>query len=76
MSRMFTRSSFNQPIGNWNTSNVQNMQYMFSGALSFNQTIGLWDTSEVENMDSMFNTAEKFDQDISYWCVTLIPEEH
>jgi surface protein len=43
-------SLFNQPIGNWDTSNVTNMSFMFENASSFNQPIGNWDTSNVTNM--------------------------
>ena len=32
-------SSFNQPINNWDTSNVTNMSSMFANASSFNQPI-------------------------------------
>ena len=35
---------FNQNIGAWNTSQVQDMWRMFYNAMSFNQNIGSWDT--------------------------------
>ena len=41
---------FNQDIGDWNTSNVNDMFQMFAGASSFNQDIGDWDTSNVFTM--------------------------
>jgi surface protein len=48
---MFYRAkNFNQPIGDWDTSNVKNMVYMFNGAESFNQPIGNWDVSKVTDM--------------------------
>ena len=43
--------SFNQPIGNWNVSNVTNMSFMFQSAKSFNQPIGKWDVSKVTGMN-------------------------
>ncbi len=43
MNRMFNgATSFNQPIGNWNISNVTDMFAMFYGASSFNQPLGDW----------------------------------
>ena len=33
---------FNQPIGNWNTSNVTDMRSMFWCASNFNGDIGEW----------------------------------
>ena len=45
---------FNRYIGNWNTSNVVNMEGMFKNALKFNQDIGNWDTANVVEMRSMF----------------------
>jgi hypothetical protein len=40
--------SFNQPIGDWNISNVKSMSEMFCYAKSFNQPIGTWDISKLE----------------------------
>ncbi len=39
-SMFFHADAFNQPLGNWNTSNVTDMSFMFSDAASFNQDIG------------------------------------
>ena len=41
---------FNQPIGSWNTSAVNDMQSMFYWAKKFNQSISSWDTSAVKDM--------------------------
>jgi surface protein len=48
-------SSFNQPIGSWNVSNVTDMSSMFANASAFNQPIGSWNVSNVTNMASMFS---------------------
>jgi surface protein len=68
MNGMFrAASSFNQNIsfdtyyGYWNTSNVTDMSFMFSGATVFNGAIG-WITSKVTNMREMFLNASSFNQ--------------
>jgi surface protein len=60
-------TNFNQPTGNWNTSNVTNMSYMFYLAKNFNQAIGNWNTSNVTNMSYMFYMAKNFNQAVGNW---------
>ncbi len=70
MGYLFDRKrSFNQPIGNWDVSNVTNMDGMFLYAVSFNQPIGNWDVSEVTSMYRMFAGANSFNQPIGNWDV-------
>ena len=59
--------SFNQPIGEWNTSRVRYMQSMFYHAYSFNQPLDYWDTSCVKRMSCMFTHAHSFNQSIVRW---------
>ena len=42
-------TSFNQPLNNWNVSNVTNMHYMFGDASSFDQDISMWNVSKVSS---------------------------
>jgi MoxR-like ATPase len=43
MERMFEHAeSFNQPIGDWDVSNVKDMTCMFDSAKSFNQDLSSW----------------------------------
>lgn len=60
-------TSFNQPIGSWNTANVTSMSQMFWGASSFNQPIGSWNTAAVTDMSTMFIGAQAFNQPLSTW---------
>ena len=54
--------SFNQPLNNWNVSNVMDMRWMFEVARSFNQPLNNWNVSKVGVMDSMFGRATSFNQ--------------
>ena len=56
-------------IENWDVSNVENMQDMFSLAKTFNADISKWDVSNVRDMEGMFCGATSFNQDISKWNV-------
>ena len=66
--------SFNQAIGNWNTSTVTDMRWMFISASSFNQPIGSWDVSKVSNMEGMFQGAKVFNQNLSDWNITAVSD--
>ena len=66
-------SSFNQPIGDWDTSNVTDMGEMFAGS-AFNQPIGDWDTSNVTDMSAMFEAAEAFNQSIASWNTSKVTD--
>ena len=44
------KGNFNQPLNNWNVSNVTDMKEMFERAHSFNQPLNKWNVSNVEDM--------------------------
>jgi surface protein len=74
MSGLFRNSPFfNQPIGNWDVSNVIYMNEMFDydGDHQFNQPIGDWDVSSVTNMNRMFG-GTSFNQPIGNWNVSSV----
>jgi surface protein len=62
-----TPTAFNQDIGNWNTANVMDMDYMFWKATAFNQDISHWNTANVTRMAYMFFGAIAFNKDIGNW---------
>ena len=67
----YNQTSFNQPIGAWDVSNVTNMSFMFRGTSTFNQPLSGWNVSKVTNMSAMFRSSS-FNQPIGNWNVSKV----
>ncbi len=61
-------------IGDWDTSSVVDMSFMFYDANEFNQDISSWDTSNVTDMSAMFRNAAAFNQDIGNWDTSSVTD--
>lgn len=64
--------SFNQPINNWDVSNVTDMRNVFIYTDSFNQPLDNWNVSNVTKMDNTFNRAIAFDQSLANWDIRQV----
>ncbi len=73
MERMFSHNnSLNQPLNDWDVSNVTNMERMFFAAQNFNQPLNDWNVSNVTNMQAMFAQADDFNQPLNDWNVSNV----
>ncbi|TVL43539.1 hypothetical protein A9X84_09395 [Brachyspira hyodysenteriae] len=74
MSELFQKSQRKdfEGIEDWDTSNVENMSWMFRECFSFNEPLDKWDTSNVTNMKGMFSLAKSFNQNINNWNVSKV----
>jgi len=62
-------ATFDEPIDEWNTSNIAFMDELFQEATSFNQPLDTWDTSRVRDMTMTFKGATNFNQPLANWDV-------
>ena len=65
-------SAFNQPLNEWNVSNVTDMKWMFNCCSAFNQPLNDWDVSNVIYMTRMFNFCSAFNQPLGNWNVSNV----
>lgn len=66
---MFGSSSSHriENLDKWDTSNITNMNSLFSYAHNFNQDLQNWNVSNVQNMKAMFYGAKSFNQPLDRW---------
>ena len=53
-----SNENFNGDISRWDTSSVNNMNYMFADAVVFNRFISNWNTKVVTDMSNMFENSQ------------------
>ena len=61
-------------MGNWGTSAITNLSYMFQGNNKFNQDISKWNTANVTNMSNMFNGCSAFQQNLGSWNISNLTD--
>ena len=70
--KLFYQKVFNQPIGNWDVSNVVDMEELFRES-NFNQDISNWNVKNVKNMRLMF-AISFFNKPINSWNVANVQD--
>lgn len=58
---------FNSDISQWDTSSLEDMQWMFYETESFTGDLSKWNVSKVTNMREIFYHVWEFDSDLSNW---------
>mgnify|MGYP003113262709 CR=1 FL=1 len=61
------RYDFNQPLNNWDVSNVTTFTGMFYNALLFDQDISSWNTGSAISMNDMFRNCYSYNQPVNTW---------
>jgi hypothetical protein len=67
LNETFQQTSFNQPLNDWNVSNVTTLRLCFFLNSAFNQNIEDWDISNVTSLNGAFWNATAFNQNLSLW---------
>ena len=71
----YAESTINIPnIEQWDTSQVDDMSYMFYGAYNFSDNINSWDVSNVDNMKYLFGFAKEFNFPLDNWDTSSVTD--
>lgn len=65
-------AAFDQDLGMWDTSNVDDMQSMFAGASNFSADLLTWNVGKLTSANGMFQGASNFASDLCSWNVTSL----
>ena len=57
-------------IGDWDTSRVTKMMWLFAGMTDFNEDISKWNVSGVKDMTQLFDSCSNFNQPLDSWDVS------
>jgi len=64
----------NKPIGDWDVSNVTNMNKLFYNCIEFNEALDDWEVDNVTNMHKMFYKCYNFDKPLNSWIVSNVTD--
>ena len=59
-------------IGDWDVSNVTDMESIFYNCKSFDESLDRWDVSNVTNMKNMFSDCHAFNKPLNNWDVSKV----
>jgi len=64
----------NIPIGQWDVSQVTNMEGLFQNLENFNEPLNNWNVSNVTDMNNMFYKCLNFNQPLDNWNVSNVTD--
>ena len=62
------------PIGQWDVSEVTNMNAVFMAHTNFNEPLNTWNVSNVTSMKMMFSGCKRFNQPLDQWNVGRVTD--